>query len=61
MPLSEQHLLRTVREYAGYYNESRTHQSLDGNAPVARRVERVGKVISTPVLNGLHHRYSQAA
>ena len=61
IPLSEQHLLRTVREYAAYYNESRTHQSLAGNAPVARRVQHVGQVISTPVLNGLHHRYSRVA
>jgi hypothetical protein len=44
-----------------YYNESRTHQSLDGNAPTPREVEHVGQVVAQPVLGGLHHRYSRAA
>jgi len=60
IPLSERHLLRTLRKYQVYYNESRAHQSLDGNAPVARRVERAGEIVATPVLGGLHHRYSRA-
>ena len=49
------------RKYAAYYNESRTHSSLDGNSPIARRVEQEGEVVATPVLGGLHHRYSRAA
>ncbi len=61
IPLSEKHLLRTLREYVTYYNESRTHQSLDGNAPTPREVEHVGQVVAQPVLGGLHHRYSRAA
>ena len=46
-----------------YYNESRSHQSLGGNAPTPRRVEheREGEIVATPVLGGLHHRYSRAA
>ena len=57
----ERHLRRVLTEYVAYYNESRPHQSLDGNAPVPRRVEPVGEIIATPVLGGLHHRYSRAA
>ncbi len=61
IPMGEKHLLRTLREYVEYYNESRTHQSLDGNAPNARKVEHDGAVVATPVLGGLHHRYSRVA
>ena len=61
IPMGERHLLCTLRAYQVYYNECRTHYSLDGNAPIARRVERTGQVIATPVLGGLHHRYSRAA
>ena len=39
IPLSETHLLRTVREYQAYYNESRTHSSLGGNSPNPRAVK----------------------
>jgi transposase InsO family protein len=59
--LNEEHLLRTLVEYAEYYNESRTHQSLGGNAPTPRSIQRDGEIVATPVLGGLHHRYSRAA
>ena len=61
IPLSEAHLRRTLREYVDYYNESRTHQSLDGTAPEPRDIASVGDVVGTPVLGGLHHRYSRTA
>jgi transposase InsO family protein len=37
--LGEQHLLNALLEYAGYYNESRTHQSLGDNTPTPRPIE----------------------
>jgi len=43
------------------YNNDRPHQSLDGNAPTPRAAEDVGEIVATPVLGGLHHRYSRAA
>ncbi len=61
MLLNEKRLLRTLCEYVADYNESRTHQSLDGNAPEQRDVESIGAVISKPVLGGLHHSYSRSA
>jgi putative transposase len=61
IPLGEKHLLHTVREYQAYYNESRTHSSLDGNSPTPRPVDGTGGIVSTPVLGGLHHRYSRSA
>jgi hypothetical protein len=53
----EAHLRRILRGYAAYYNVSRTHRSLNKDAPLHRAVERLGAVISRPVLGGLHHQY----
>ena len=61
IPLGKRHLRRMLGEYFAYYNESRTHRSLGGNAPESRCVQVVGRVIAEPVLGGLHHRYSRAA
>jgi len=60
-PMGKRPLLRGLREYQAYFNESRTHYSLDGNARIARQVQAAGEVITTPVLGGLNHRYSLAA
>jgi len=61
--LSEQHLQQILTEYFAYYHESRTHLSLDRNAPFPRSVElpAQGRVMSIPLLGGLHHRYTRAA
>ena len=61
IPIGEKHLRRVLDEYAEYNNEGRPHQSLDGNAATPRAVETVDQVVATPVLGGLHHRYSRAA
>jgi hypothetical protein len=61
--MGERHLLRVLREYVDDYNTGRCHQSLDGNSPVPRRLQRVGdgEVQSRQVLGGLHHVYTRAA
>src|SRR5438105_14582144 len=48
-------LRRILGEYAAYYNASRTHRSLDKDAPVSRPVQRIGSIRSHPFLGGLHH------
>jgi len=53
----ETHLRRIVGAYAAYYNESRTHRSLDKDAPFHRAIQRLGAITSQPVLGGLHHQY----
>jgi transposase InsO family protein len=53
----EAHLRRTLKAYAFYYNEIRTHLSLNKQTPSFRRAQRVGDVASLPVLGGLHHHY----
>jgi transposase InsO family protein len=55
--LGEAHLRRILQTYAGYYNNIRTHQSLDKDAPVSRPVQLTGIINSRPILGGLHHQY----
>jgi transposase InsO family protein len=53
----ERHLRHVLRSYLDYYNETRTHLSLDKDAPVSRAIEAVGRIFGRPVLGGLHHQY----
>ena len=55
--LGDAHLRRILRAYASYYNDIRTHRSLDKDAPVSRPAQRTGIISSHPVLGGLHHHY----
>jgi transposase InsO family protein len=55
--LGEGHLRWVLRSYARYYNEMRTHRSLDKDSPVTRSVQRTGRIISHAILGGLHHQY----
>ena len=55
--LGEAHLRRILRSYARYYNDIRTHRSLDKDAPLSRPVQRTGIISSRPILGGFHHHY----
>ena len=55
--LGEAHLRRILTKYAAYYNELRTHRSLNKDAPIYRAIQHVGCIVSAPVLGGLHHQY----
>ena len=55
--LGEAHLRCILRTYARYYNDIRTHRSLDKDAPVSRPVQRTGIVSLHPILGGLDHHY----
>ena len=59
----EHHLRRILASYLDYYHRDRPHLSLERNAPIPRDVvpPSQGKVVSEPLLGGLHHRYSRAA
>src|SRR6478752_3202157 len=56
--LGEAHLRRVVKSYADYYNNVRTHRSLNKDAPVSRPVQRRGVIGSRDILGGLHHHYA---
>src|SRR5215831_139260 len=53
----ERHLRHLLLAYQKYYNEVRTHLSLQKDAPVPRAVRTAGHVLSAPILGGLHHYY----
>jgi transposase InsO family protein len=55
----ERHLRHLLRSYTTYYNETRTHLSLDKDSPLSRTVKRAGRVFCRPVLGGLHHQYGR--
>jgi transposase InsO family protein len=56
----ERHLRHLLKAYQRYYNEARTHLSLEKDAPVPRAVQAVGQTLAVPVLGGLHHQYIRA-
>jgi len=53
----ETDLRRVLKSYASYYNRVRTHLSLCKDAPLFRRRQTVGNIVSIPILGGLHHQY----
>ena len=60
--LNEKHLYDILHEYIfEYYNVSRTHMSLGKDSPEHRTIQKDGKIVSKPILGGLHHIYSRAA
>jgi transposase InsO family protein len=56
-------LRRVLTDYVEYYLRSRTHLSLNRDAPVSRAVvpPADGDIASIPQVGGLHHRYERRA
>ena len=61
--IGERHLRRMIRRYVRYYNGTRTHLSLEKDAPEERSVQTPseGKVVALPRVGGLHHEYVRLA
>lgn len=55
--LGERHLRHVLLSYMKYYNEVRTHLSLEKDAPIPRPIGAIGHILCRPVLGGLHHQY----
>jgi hypothetical protein len=53
----EAQLRRVLKNYASYYNQVRTHLSLEKRAPDFRRLQKFGRIAAIPILGGLHHQY----
>jgi putative transposase len=60
---NEPGLRRILKSYFEYYERTRTHLSLDKDAPIPRAVQPLefGAVIELPEVGGLHHRYERRA
>jgi transposase InsO family protein len=64
--LSEEHLKGLLKVFiAEYYHIARPHQGLDGTTPfpssTAEAVTGASRLVSIPVVGGLHHRYVRVA
>ena len=61
--INEWHLRRILNSYFVYYHRSRTHLSLDKDAPKSRPAQdlQAGKIIQISEVGGLHHRYERVA
>jgi len=61
--VNERHLRRVLSSYVQYYHRTRTHLSLDKDCPDTRPAHRptAGKIIASPEVGGLHHRYERRA
>jgi transposase InsO family protein len=60
----DRHLHRAIKEYVEYFNRVRPHQGIGqripgGTVSLPARPRR-GRLITVPVLNGLHHDYRRA-
>ena len=61
--LNETGLRRILKSYFDYYELTRTHLSLDKDAPIGRPAQRpeIGRIVEIPQVGGLHHRYERIA
>jgi putative transposase len=61
--LGDRHLRRILASYFRYYHGTRTHLTLDKDAPDGRPVElpMAGKIVQLSEVGGLHHRYLRQA
>src|SRR6516164_5751673 len=61
--LNDNHLRRLLKDYFRYYHESRTHLSLNKDAPECRTIQsnKSERIIQIPQVGGLHHRYERRA
>jgi hypothetical protein len=60
---NEGHLRNVLDEYSAFYNAARPHQDIGQRRPSASNEppQRAARVISRPILDGLHHDYQAAA
>jgi hypothetical protein len=56
-------LRRVLASYGTYCTRSRTHLALAKDSPVSRLVQSpsTGRIVATPEVGGLHHRYDRTA
>jgi hypothetical protein len=55
----ERHLRHALLSYQNSYNATRTHLSLNKDAPGPRTIQTRGRIICRPILGSLHHQYAR--
>src|ERR1700737_3940371 len=55
----ERHLRHVLLSYMDCYNGTRTHLSLNKDAPISRAAEAAGRILCRPILGGLHPQYAR--
>jgi len=60
---NERSLYQHLQSFADYYHRSRVHLALEKDAPEPRPIQppECGRIVTIPVLGGLHHRYERRA
>jgi len=58
---SEKQIKKLLTEYFQYFNNRRPHQGLNQSIPDLNIENRTGKILSLPVLGGLHNHYFREA
>jgi len=60
---NERSLHRHLQAFVDYYHRSRVHLALEKDTPEPRPIQppECGRIVSIPVLGGLHHRYERHA
>jgi hypothetical protein len=61
--VNEVGLRRVLASYVAYHMRSRTHLALAKDSPMPRPVQSAlsGRIVATPEVGGLHHRYERVA
>jgi transposase InsO family protein len=61
--VNERQLRRILKEYLEYFNKSRPHQGIGQAIPIPKPTSSnsAAKVVSFPVMGGLHHHYERVA
>jgi len=63
--LNQRHIERMLREFIDYYHTDRPHQGIAGETAIRQEkspsISGPSKIVSIPVLGGLHHRYVRVA
>jgi putative transposase len=56
-------MVSILKSYLGYYHDSRSHLSLDKDAPAPRQIQgnKSERIALISQVGGLHHRYERRA
>ena len=52
-------IIHILSRFVAYFNGKRPHQGIDQRVPSGYEAQREGKIVSFPILSGLHHHYER--